>query len=215
MASSPTESAAHGERLYRLLECSSDGKFEVDLGGRCTYCNGTGALLLGYEPQELMGSVLHDAIHPGGRFLAPAECSICQALKNAQGLKIGEPARRTHGVLSHKNGRATPVSYSGVQIVADGRVQGAVMTFYDDLERRRLEGELRDRTAELAQSEQRITEFIAILAHELRNPLAPLRMALQIMRKASDHVSWTAELREMMERQLAQLLTDHRAHRAR
>src|ERR1700716_2020465 len=103
MTSSPDESAARGERLYRLLECSGDGICEVDLDGRCTYCNTAAAHLLGYEPQGLVGTFLHDAIHPGGRFLAPTECSICQALENARGLKVGEPARRTHGVLSHKD----------------------------------------------------------------------------------------------------------------
>jgi PAS domain-containing protein len=102
MVSSPIESAARNERLYRLLECSSDGICEVDAEGRCTYSNATGDHLLGFEAAELVGTVLHDTIHPGGKFLAPAECSICQALNNAQGLKLGEPARRTHGVLSHK-----------------------------------------------------------------------------------------------------------------
>jgi len=109
MASSPTESATRDERLYRLLECSSDGICEVDADGRCTYFNATGAHLLGFEAAELVGAPLHETIHPGGKFLAPAECSICQAVKNAQGLKLGEPARRTHGVLSHKDGRAIPV----------------------------------------------------------------------------------------------------------
>jgi PAS domain S-box-containing protein len=206
MTSNPTESAARDERLHRLLECSSDGICEVDADGRCTYFNATGAHLLGYEAAELVGTVLHDAIHPGGRFLTPAECSICQAVKNAQGLKPGEPARRTHGVLSHKDGRAIPVSYLVLQIVVDGLLRGAVMTFYDDSERRRLAEELRDRTAELAESERRKTEFIATLAHELRNPLAPLRAALQVMRKASDNATSVEQLREMMERQLGQLV---------
>jgi PAS domain S-box-containing protein len=206
MTSSQTESAARDERLYRLLECSSDGICEVDAEGCCTYCNGTGASLLGYRSAELVGTVLHDTIHPGGGFLAPAECSICQALKNAPGLTLGEPAHRTRGMLSHKDGRAIPVSYSGVHIVVDGLPQGSVMTFYDDSQRRRLEGELRDRTAELTESERRKTEFIATLAHELRNPLAPLRAALQVMRKASDNATSMAQMREMMERQLMQLV---------
>jgi PAS domain S-box-containing protein len=206
MESSPTETAARNERLYRLLQCTSDGICEVDADGRCTYSNATGAYLLGYEATELVGTVLHDAIHPGGRFLAPEECSICQALKNAQGLRLGEAARRTHGVLSHKDGRAIPVSYSVVQIAVDGLLQGAVMTFYDDSEHRRLAEQLRDRTTELAESERRKTEFIAALAHELRNPLAPLRTALQMMRRASDNVTSMAQLRDMMERQLEQLV---------
>ena len=206
MTSSPDDSTARNERLYRLLECSSDGICEVDGAGRCTYCNTTAAHLLGYEPHELVGTFLHGAIHPGGAYLASAECSICQALQNAHGLKLGEPARRAHGVLSHKDGRAIPVSYSGVQIMVDGLFQGAVLTFYDDSEHRRLAGELRERISELAESERRKTEFIATLAHELRNPLAPLRAALQVMRKASDNATSMAQLREMMERQLEQLV---------
>jgi len=201
-----TSESARNERLCRLLECSSDGICEVDAEGRCTYCNANGAHLLGHAPQELAGTVLHELIHPGGNFLAPAECSICQALKNAQELKLGEPAPRTQGVLSHKDGRAIPVSYSAVQLVVDGIPQGAVMSFYDNSQRRHLEGELRERTAELEESERRKTEFIATLAHELRNPLAPIRAALQVMRKAADNASSMAQVREVMERQLSQMV---------
>jgi PAS domain S-box-containing protein len=206
MTSGLDESAARAERLYQLLECTSDGICEVNADGRCTYCNTAAAHLLGYEPQELEGIQLHGAIHPGGSFLAPAECSICQALKNAPRLKLGEPAPRTHAVLSHKDGSAIPVAYSAAQFVVDGLVRGTVLTFYDDSQRRRLEGELRDLNTELAQSERRKTEFIATLAHELRNPLAPLRAALQAMRKASDNATSMAQLRDMMERQLGQLV---------
>src|SRR5579864_1948791 len=126
-----TPESARNERLYRLLEYTSDGICEVDAQGRCTYCNTTAAHLLGYEAQELVGTVLHDAIHPGGTLLTPAECSVCQALRNPQGSKLGEPARRTHGELSHKDGRGISVSYWGVQVVVDGVHQGTVMSFYD------------------------------------------------------------------------------------
>jgi PAS domain S-box-containing protein len=200
MNETPLSMVGRSEGLYRLLECSSDGVCEVDSQGRCTYCNTSAARLLGYEAQELIGTVLHDIIHAGGTFQAPAECSVCQVLKNA------EPTRRNHGVLLHKNRRAIPVSYSGAQILANGTLQGAVMSFCDVSQRLRLEGELRDRTAELAESERRKTELIAILAHELRNPLAPLRAALQVMRKAGDNATSMAQLRAMMERQLEQLV---------
>jgi len=200
------ESVAREARLYRMVESAGEGICEVDADGRCTYINAVGAHLLGYEAAELVGGVLHDAIHPSGRFLAPAECSICQALKNSQALEIGEVTRRTQAVLSHKCGRALPVSYSVVPIGIDGAPQGAVMTFSDDSERRRLESELRQLTAELAEAERRKTEFIATLAHELRNPLAPIRNALQVMRKVSDNATSMAQLRAMMERQLEQLV---------
>ncbi len=198
--------ATRYERQLQLLECLSDGICEVDADGRCTYVSATGAFLLGFEATELIGTSLHEVIHPGGRAVAPAECAICQAVKNAQGLKPGKPARRTHGTFSHKDGRAIPVSYSVVPIAIEGRLQGDVMAFYDDAERQRLAAELRDRTTELAESERRKSEFVATLAHELRNPLAPLRAALQIMRKASDNATTMAQLRTIMERQLGHLV---------
>lgn len=64
-------------------------------------------------------------------------------------------APRTRGMLSHKDGRAIPVSYAGVRIVVDGVPQGIVMSFCDDSSRRRLEGEVRELRAEFVESERR------------------------------------------------------------
>jgi signal transduction histidine kinase len=61
-----------------------------------------------------------------------------------------------------------------------------VMSFHDDRQFVYLWNEIRERTVELEASERRKTEFIATLAHELRNPLAPIRTALELMRKAGD-----------------------------
>jgi len=70
------------------------------------------------------------------------------------------------------------------------------MTFSDDSERRRLESELRQLTAELAEAERRKTELSTPpFAHELRNPLAPIRNALYVMRKVSDNATSMAQLR--------------------
>ena len=51
-------------------------------------------------------------------------------------------------------------------------------------ERQRLESELRRNNNQLAEADQRKNEFLAMLAHELRNPLAPIRNAVQVMRLA-------------------------------
>jgi two-component system CheB/CheR fusion protein len=73
-------------------------------------------------------------------------------------------------------------------------------------ERRRLEHELQKRVGELAEADRHKNEFLAMLAHELRNPLAPIRNAVQILkmpgadRRTADHA------RAMMERQLHQLV---------
>jgi signal transduction histidine kinase len=49
-------------------------------------------------------------------------------------------------------------------------------------DRKRLENELRLRVDQLADADQRKDEFLALLAHELRNPLAPIRNGLHILR---------------------------------
>jgi len=63
-----------------------------------------------------------------------------------------------------------------------GKVRGCVGAFVDITERKRLEGELRQRAEALTRANQRKNEFLAILGHELRNPLSALSNALQVVR---------------------------------
>ena len=70
---------------------------------------------------------------------------------------------------------------------------------------RDLELRVRDRTAKLTEADQRKDEFLATLAHELRNPLAPIRFALQAM-KVDRPVAVAARAREVIERQVGQLV---------
>lgn len=62
--------------------------------------------------------------------------------------------------------------------------------------------------AELAlrDADQRKDEFLATLAHELRNPLAPIRTGLQILERAAGDPARAGQLREMMERQVSLLV---------
>ena len=59
---------------------------------------------------------------------------------------------------------------------------------------------------ELAGPGRRKDEFLAMLAHELRNPLAPIRNALQIMRLTGGNAQAVASASEMMERQVGQMV---------
>jgi signal transduction histidine kinase len=76
-----------------------------------------------------------------------------------------------------------------------------------------LERKVQERTEELAranalllEADRRKDEFLATLAHELRNPLAPIRNALEIMRLANDTGETVRRQRERLERQVAQLV---------
>ncbi len=61
-------------------------------------------------------------------------------------------------------------------------------------------------TEALREADRRKTEFLAILAHELRNPLAPIRNGLQVMRLAHDKPATVAKVRDMMDRQVSQMV---------
>src|SRR4029078_992425 len=71
---------------------------------------------------------------------------------------------------------------------------------------KRLEDELRGRAEQLTEADHRKNEFLATLAHELRNPLAPLRNGLQILRLGQRDPEVTEQVRDMMDRQLGQMV---------
>ncbi len=75
----------------------------------------------------------------------------------------------------------------------------------DITESRRDAEELRKLAAELSEADRRKDEFLATLAHELRNPLAPIRNGLQILRTTQDPAA-IERTRGMMERQLTQMV---------
>ena len=83
----------------------------------------------------------------------------------------------------------------------------SLQTAKDQAEALNQELELRvsDRTAKLVEADQRKNEFLATLAHELRNPLAPIRFALEIL-KAETPPAGAARAREVIDRQVGQLV---------
>ncbi len=113
-------------------------------------------------------------------------------------------------------------SYIGVPLTVRGKTLG-VITFinsesehrYDQLDLAVAE-DLVSRAAiaienaqlyrELRDADQRKDEFLATLAHELRNPLAPIRHGLEVMRLTGSESSVMADTRSMMERQLNQMI---------
>ena len=96
-------------------------------------------------------------------------------------------------------------------ILERGRLTGAWGTQLDITERKQLEEELRRRAEELVSADRRKDQFLAMLAHELRNPLAPIRNSVELMRRAENLDPSFQASREMVERQvkhLARLVDD-------
>ena len=86
-------------------------------------------------------------------------------------------------------------------VALTGLVLAAVTT-----ERKRLESELQRRIDQLADADIRKDEFLAMLAHELRNPLAPIRNALHLLDQPKVDAAQLEQVRGVMERQLQQMV---------
>jgi PAS domain S-box-containing protein len=83
------------------------------------------------------------------------------------------------------------------------RMAGVLVEITD---RKALEDELRVRLDQLAEADRRKDEFLATLAHELRNPLAPIRNSLEILKVAKVDAALVQQTRNVMERQVHHLV---------
>jgi CheY-like chemotaxis protein len=86
-----------------------------------------------------------------------------------------------------------------------------LLAIEDITEQKRLSHELELRVQELQESDRRKDEFLATLAHELRNPLAPMQNATQILRHPSlarEQADWCREVLDRQVKQMARLLDD-------
>ncbi len=82
------------------------------------------------------------------------------------------------------------------------QIDGAVIVLIDVDVLARTQENLKKRVDELATADRRKGEFLAILAHELRNPLAPLRNAVQILKLSPGNEDVSAKARDSIERQV-------------
>ena len=87
-----------------------------------------------------------------------------------------------------------------------GRVVGASKIARDITDRKQAEERIYGLMAELKEADRRKDEFLAMLAHELRDPLAPLRNMLEIMKRADGNGDLLEQVRATMERQLGQMV---------
>ena len=87
----------------------------------------------------------------------------------------------------------------------DGSLTGFVGTLVDIHDRKALEEALAERTQQLRLAERRQGQFLAMLSHELRNPLAPIANAASVLRTLEHTNPILVRLREIVERQVGRM----------
>jgi PAS domain S-box-containing protein len=122
---------------------------------------------------------------------------------------LGEPGH-WEGELQfvhQTDGAPIPVYYKAFAVRdGDGKLTCLATITRDITEQKRAENELRRVAADLSEADHRKSEFLATLAHELRNPLAPIRTGLDLMRVAPGDAAARARVHQMMDRQLSHLI---------
>jgi PAS domain S-box-containing protein len=178
-------------RLAAIVESSQDAIVSKTLDGVIRTWNAGAERLFGYSAEEAVGQPITLIIPPERQ---DDERAILERLCRGERIEHFETVRVA------KDGRRLEISLSISPLRdAHGRIIGASKVARDITERKRAEEALRD-------ADRRKDEFLALLAHELRNPLVPLRNGLQVMRLAAGNEKVVAEARAMMERQLGHMV---------
>jgi len=191
------------ELLRVTLASIGDAVITTDLAGNVVFMNAVAESLTGWRLQDALNRPLEQVFvirNESSRM--PLMSPVRRVLKSGRIVGLAN-----HTVLVRKDGTDIPIDDSGAPIRdSAGELLGVVLVFHDVSERRRLEHELIRQREALREIDRSKDEFLAMLAHELRNPLAPLRHCLQILRAQGRSSVDTDRLVGMMDRQTNQLV---------
>ncbi|WP_409229051.1 sensor domain-containing diguanylate cyclase/phosphohydrolase [Gudongella sp. SC589] len=135
-----TELNSSKDKLQLILDSTVEGIYGMDREGLCTFCNQSGLEILGYESQEeLLGKNMHYQIHHSyrnGDIMPVEECRILKSIDE------GIPAFVDDEVFWRKDGSCFDVEYDSHPQKENGEIVGAVVTFTDATEKRKIQEEL-------------------------------------------------------------------------
>lgn len=182
------ELRASEERFRLLVDGVRDyAIFMLDPQGIVQSWNAGAQAIKGYEPGEIIGRHFRTFYTPEDQQARKPEIELENALAHGRVEDEGWRVRKD-GSLFWANVVVTTIRGPA------GELRGYTKITRDMSDRRRLE--------ELEQSSRRMNEFLAMLAHELRNPLAPIRNAITIMQLEPLASPVLRNCRDVIDRQL-------------
>jgi PAS domain S-box-containing protein len=188
------------QKFVTLVENSTDFIGICDLAGVPSFVNRAGLSMVGLADLDEAKRT------PVAEFFFPEDRSriVDEFLPRV--------ARDGHGEIEvrfrhFRSGAAIWMAYKVVRLDdATGKPFGFATVSQNVTERRRLEDNLRKLATDLSEVDRRKDEFLATLSHELRNPLAPMRNMLEILKRAGNERGALPAAVDTMERQLGQLV---------
>jgi PAS domain S-box-containing protein len=170
----------------------------TEADGSCSFLGKTWYEFTGRTPADSLGFDWIDAVHPDDR--TPAREKFLSASESHKEFRHEYRLRGKTGQYHWVIDAALP------RFDDNGAFLGYIGSVIDITDRKQVEEALREREAALKEADRRKDEFLALLAHELRNPLAPIRTGLELMRLAGDDPAIVDEVRVTMERQSQQMV---------
>ena len=188
------------QKFVTLVENSTDFIGICDLEGVPFFVNRAGLEMVGLaDIEEARRTPVQEFFFPEDReriwkqfFPSVLEKGHDEIEIRFRHFKTGEPRWMAYKVLALTDATNQPVAFATVS--------------QDITERKRLTDDLQRLAADLSTADQRKNEFLATLAHELRNPLAPMSNMLEVVKRAGNDSEILKRAHETLERQLDQMV---------
>ena len=196
---------ADNRERYRVIVEGAVGFaiFTFDTKGIITSWNAGAEEMLGYTESEILGRDFRTIFTPED--LRDRQADQEMRIAAAAGRALDERWHLKKGdVPFYAQGLVMPLKDDA------GEIRGFLKMIRDKTEERRLQEALRERTDELEEADRHKNQFLAMLAHELRNPLAAIRNAVTLAARSGtqEDLEWSRDVTARQVKNFAHLIDD-------